>query len=62
MERIYFKTVEMLEAYGGGKGQNILNIQKSFVPVKLLSWWMPHGLWHLQPSSNVLEATLLGSF
>lgn len=34
MERIYFKTVEMLDAYGGGKGQSIL---KSFVPVKVLS-------------------------
>lgn len=37
LERICFKTVQMLEAYGGGNGQNILNIQKSFVPVKLLS-------------------------
>lgn len=33
----FFKTVEILVASGGGKGQNILSIQKSFVPVKLLS-------------------------
>lgn len=35
--RVFFKILEILGAYGGGKGQNILNIQKSFVPVKSLS-------------------------